>query len=339
MVSNKDDPGPRSFQLTPPISTTGTRRSLLSGLVSSVPFFGSRVNAETSVPTQQKNGLGPLADLVGTWTGEQGINIVAVPSRRSNPSDFGKFELIVRPYRETLTITPIEGPVRNRGGNLDQFVGAVAYEQTVTATDHHPETIHVENGMLFYLEDIQNYSDGSPVLTKEETPLYSVARSASIPHGNSALLLGTHRKYRGPPSIHYISALPPNIGSKAPPEFVRPYYRPLNIANPNEYLQRAVSAQTILETTQFSMDSRNSGIVSNVPFLTSRADTTGFQCDFWLERVQQQDTAARKSSLQLQYSQVIDIDFHKPIVSSPDEDDGSLIRWPHVTVNTLVKQE
>jgi len=58
--------------------------------------------------------IGPLASLVGTWSGNSGLSITGVPSRKSNPDAKGEFELIVRPYKEELTFEAIPGAVKQR---------------------------------------------------------------------------------------------------------------------------------------------------------------------------------------------------------------------------------
>jgi hypothetical protein len=263
--------------------------------------------------------LGPLASLIGTWTGDNGLNIVAVPSRKSMPTDTGRFELLVRPYREVLTFVAVPEPVRNRGGNLDQFIGALEYRQEVYAIDDNTELIHVENGMLFYLDNIQNY-DGSPA----DKPRYSIARSATIPHGNTAMLFGTYRETNGGPIIRNIDAAPMNAGINAPSEYKNPYLKPMDVTNPNTFLQDVIAKQEIQRTIHLTLDSGNEGSVTSVPFLVDRADTTRFGCDFWIETL-------RDGSQQLQYSQEISIAFHHKIGGL----DNERIRWPHITVNTL----
>ena len=90
--------------------------------------------------------IGPLASLVGTWSGNGGLSITGVPSRKSNPDAKGEFELIVRPYKEIIEFEPIPGAVKQRGGSTEQFSGVVTYKKKVYATDDTPELIHVEDG-------------------------------------------------------------------------------------------------------------------------------------------------------------------------------------------------
>ena len=69
------------------------------------------------------------------------------------------------------------------------------------------------------------------------------------------------------------------------------------------------------------------GGFTNIPFLNVNAKVTSFAATFWIETVQNEDDARDPKStfVQLQYSQTAVLDF----------DD---IKWPHITVATLVQQ-
>jgi hypothetical protein len=99
---------------------------------------------------------------------------------------------------------------------------------------------------------------------------------------------------------------------------------------PNKRLADAIVGQNIVHTTSFSLDSDNQGHVSNIPFISERVTIPRFRCDMWLETVRNKDGTTTQ---QLQYSQNIDMIFHKKF------DGLGNIMWPHVTVNTLTKQE
>ncbi|MGH2722537.1 MAG: hypothetical protein ACRDJO_13195, partial [Actinomycetota bacterium] len=71
--------------------------------------------------------LGPLADLVGTWMGGRGWELIALPA--GQPGGRETFRLLVRPYFEVMTFTPVGAPVPDRGGpNGDIFLTGLAYE-------------------------------------------------------------------------------------------------------------------------------------------------------------------------------------------------------------------
>lgn len=63
------------------------------------------------------------------------------------------------------------------------------------------------------------------------------------------------------------------------------------------------------------------------PFLVDRANTKRFRSDFWLETLDD-------GSQQLQYLQVIDIEFHKRI--GEEAADKELTVWPHITLNKAI---
>jgi hypothetical protein len=279
-------------------------------------------------PDQISDDLGPLADLAGKWVGSHGWNIIAVPSAGSKPDDTGDFQLLIRPYTETITFAPVGAPVRNRGGDLDQFVGALEYDLRINDLET-GEVLHVENGMWLYLGNIQPDSGkgGAP------SPSFTLARSATIPHGDSALILGNSAVMSGPPNIPDINALPPDIGKSAPLGYLENYpdqVDELVVKNPNATLRDTILGQNILSTTMLTLDSHNQGAVTNIPFIVQRANATRFQCTFWIETVKVPNS--NQTFQQLQYSQIIDIDFHQKF------GEPGLITWPHVNINTLSKQ-
>jgi hypothetical protein len=280
-------------------------------------------------PQQLIDDLGPLASLVGKWVGSKGWNIIAVPAPGSEPNTEGDFQLLVRPYTETITFGPVGAPVRNRGGALDQFVGALEYELRINDLET-AEVLHVENGMWLYLGDIQPDSGAgtSPI------PPFTLARSASIPHGDSALILGNFSTANGAPVFPIIDTRPPDIGKPTELGYLDPYsalVEGLNVINPDATLQADIEGQNILSTTTLVLDSANQGGIQNVPFIVNHANATRFQCFFWIETVQVPDSD--QTFQQLQYTQIIDLEFHKKFGGVP-----GLITWPHVNINTLRKQ-
>ena len=74
-------------------------------------------------------------------------------------------------------------------------------------------------------------------------------------------------------------------------------------------------------------DDVDGGIV-NIPFIRQYADAKSLESTFWLETITDPTTGA--TSVQLQYSQTVDLYFIKHFDNTP-----GLIKWPHVTVNTL----
>lgn len=273
--------------------------------------------------------------LEGTWSGHRGLNLIALPSPGSTPTDIGDFILGIKRYSEILEIRDPGAPARNRGGDLDQFVSALEYRQRVTdnATD---VLLHAETGMFLNLSTIVK----NGTTDREPVPELNIARSGTIPHGDSIMLLGGPPVHtEGPPEIPVASSIPTNMNPNAPESYTDPYLKSPEgpvAADPNVLLRETLAEQAeagieVLETTTFTLDSEHGGIV-NIPFITERAPATEMTATFWLQKIR--NTATGQEVDQLQYSQLINIPFHQ---NSPDPATG-LIGWPHVTVNTLVKQ-
>ena len=274
-------------------------------------------------------GFGALGALVGTWIGAKGVNLIALPDPnfKSEP-----FHLLVRPYTETIVFTGIDGPVLNRGTPENQESGAIRYELSINATDGKKELLHVENGMWLNSD--------------EAAATANVTRMSVIPHGNAVLALGSVTEpTTGGPSIPDSNALP--VTKKGQPgSLVKgytgqyldendPVLAGFDKQNPNAWLRKSIEGQNIVSTTTISVSSTEGGGIHNIPYLDAnqpnsqnRANATAFKSTFWIE------TVDSDGSLQLQYSQQINIEFLNNLDNPPD----GLVEWPHITVNTLTKQ-
>jgi hypothetical protein len=268
--------------------------------------FGGSPNDTSSI-------FGPLSDLIGTWVGTKGWNLVAVPQQHVKG-----FLLLVRPYVETIIITPLSTPTPNRGAEIIQQVPTLMYSLNIH---------DAINGSLLHAEN------GTWLLLHECPGGFSIARQASVPHGDSILALGSSLVTKGAPQIPDISTLPVT-GPGAPLGYSDPYLTPLpgfNKVNPNATLREAIEGQTILESTSLTVSTANEGGLSNIPFITKNANATKFDATFWIETVLNEET--NQTFLQLQYSQNTILEF-LPRFDNPAEK----IQWPHININTLVKQ-
>lgn len=263
--------------------------------------------------TASVDELGPLANLVGTWMGTHGWELIAVPT--STKGEEG-FRLIARPYVEILTFSPLGAPIPDRGGPAgDAFLTGLFYDIRITDLETN-EPLHFENGMWLYL-------------AAAEQPIY---RLASIPHGDALLAAGTATTTDGGPAIPTITGAPD--AGKAPLGYSDVYLRAVDGFHPgapNDVLQQAIAGQSIVRTTTLSLSTQNGGGVLNIPFVAKNANATAFQCTYWVETVR--DPKTGQEVQQLQYSQQTNIEF-MPKFGDP----GQLIMWPHVNVNTLRKQ-
>ncbi|MCB2406913.1 heme-binding protein [Hymenobacter lucidus] len=260
---------------------------------------------------QTENIFGPLAGLIGSWIGNKGWNLIAVPNQK------GGFVLLVTPYIETLTISPLATPTPNRGTKIIQEVPTLLYELKINSLID-GSLLHAENGTWLLLPDCPSE--------------FGVARQASVPHGDSLLALGQVKSTSGGPSIPDISSIPDIGGQRL--GYLDVYSHPpvpgFNKLNPNDTLRRDNAAQTIVRTTTIAVSTDNQGGILNIPFVARNADASKFEATFWLETVADKQTG--RMFQQLQYSQNTSIDF------LPRLDGKGLIKWPHININTLIKQ-
>lgn len=286
-------------------------------------------------PVDVPPALGPLARLVGTWTGNQGWNLIAVPRAPEQPGGQEEFTLLVRPYYETISFTALGALVPDRGASETLFISGLEYSLRVSDLLT-SQPLHLENGMWLYLNDPQN----------PQSP--TIVRHATVPHGNSVLALGNFQQADGPPTIPAINALPVGNPQEPPMDgYTDPYIFPLppdvqaikppfSIRDPNAVLrevlqQQTAQGKTILNTLTLDVSTQTgTGGIVNIPFIRQNANATAFSGTFWLETVQDAETGIEFD--QLQYSQQTNLEFIKR------GDGQGLIVWPHVNVNTLVRQ-
>ena len=176
---------------------------------------------EPGQPTGPQFGI--LSKLHGTWVnwkgGPTGLHTTPMPSPgTSSETIFGVFHFKSQEYREQLSFTQVNAPVRNRGGSNEQFNGAVKYETAII--DNNDDLQHFEDGMYLWLGDNNMPSDpkspyqnpptmfshasdahsvkvdgaepilGPGQLGPQFVPPYSISRSGVIPHGTTIHLTG-----------------------------------------------------------------------------------------------------------------------------------------------------
>lgn len=263
--------------------------------------------------------LGPLANLVGTWFGSRGWELIAVPAALDGRLTF---KLIIRPYIEVITFVPIGAPVPDRGGPAgDLLLTGLKYEMRITDLETN-EPLHLENGMWFYMEGQEQ----------------EIARSSAIPHGDCLLALGNASTDAGPPTLPVRSCLPDHepVGSLG---YSEPYTRipkdaPFQPEDANKTLRELLATQKVAETVTLDVTTANGGGILNIPFVTKNANATVFQSTYWIETVE--DEATGQTFQQLQYWQQTNIEFLPVDAEQPPPQ--TLIMWPHANVNTLRKQ-
>jgi hypothetical protein len=119
--------------------------------------------------------LGLLADLAGTWHGT-GFNLIARPDREGNAPLF----LELNQTQETLRFDPIATSIPNRGNAQDDIeLFGLTYLQKISDAVT-GGALHIEPGIWVTVPK-----------TTAPPETASVARMASIPHGNAMLAEGT----------------------------------------------------------------------------------------------------------------------------------------------------
>ncbi|MGH2870040.1 MAG: heme-binding protein [Solirubrobacteraceae bacterium] len=285
--------------------------------------------------------LGPLAELVGTWTGH-GFNTIWRPHRLPAQDRFLELNLTT----ETIVFSKINGAIPNRGllmSDINMF--GVTYMQQIAETSS-GAGLHIEPGIWAHV----------PPTTDPSEPA-TVVRMASIPHGTVILAQGDAQILNGgPPHIPDNNILPFGIGSTPPPNsafgsveqtftelnlsipttfrFASPGVTHAMVKNPNSVLQHALQGQTIKKRTFLRVSTKHNPIkgggTANTAFLAAGSNPPGGNANavevdatFWIETVA--GTGGQPDKLQLQYTQLVQLDFNG-------------LRWPHVTVATLQKQ-
>lgn len=289
--------------------------------------------------------------LQGTWSSpEQGWNLIALPFRdKSAPFNY---RVMMNQYGETLHFKTADKSVPNRGitpdeeGVNDQLLDALDYEQMITQVevDDFPKSdlrapndkgIHHEPGLFL---QILNH------ITSVGNVELRVARLGTIPHGNSVLALGSVDVFDGPPTIPDLNALPIGVSQGLDSPYLGPYAHyeehpffgtvdPAQVAgfpgffasNANAILQ-FVPLNDVKETTVLHFDTRfGTGGIVNIPFIEREADPTEMQATFWIMEM-------NDGRFMMQYTQTVMLDFF-------ERPDGlGLIKWPHVSINTLMKE-
>jgi hypothetical protein len=276
------------------------------------------------------SNLGPIENLVGKWVGTgNGWNIIAVPKTPTNASTPVKpgnpnnailgvdFQLEVQQMNETISvIEAVQDLAPNKGGEAGQQ-NSYGAEYNLIATEVGGARLHFENGMWLNLVNPQGFTNQN-----------TIARQACIPHGNSVLMMGQPFEDNGPPTINPIDPFPidAQTGEKIKDQnYLEPYTQftaKFNDIfgpsfNPNKVLSDVIANQDIVNTVTFDISTENNGGITNIPF-GKNAEATSWQTTVWIETL-------KNGVIQMQYTQTIIIEF-------------SNIKWPHINVNTLIKQ-
>jgi hypothetical protein len=275
------------------------------------------------------NPLGPLAGLVGKWSGS-GFNVIWRPNHTRGQDRFLELNLT----SEKLEFEAIKGAIPNRGllqGDINMF--GLTYLQQITDSNL-KAGLHIEPGIWAHV----------PKTTNPAEPV-TVVRMASIPHGTTVLAQGVSTKIVGTPKIPRGSIKPFGIGAPTatidfpeqtlttPTKFRTPAAGLVGVSqkmvnDPNSVLRAAIVGQKITSAIALHVTTGHKPVLgggtANTAFLKGgpagpNADAVTVAATFWLETV-----AGKPDFQQLQYSQIVLLNFNG-------------LSWPHVTVATLHK--
>lgn len=294
-------------------------------------------------------------------------------------------------YDENLVFTFIDDKVPNRGLvranqnipdsadpgkplQFDQEVVTLDYQQSicqVVAEDRPASTvaggaglpIHHEPGLWLFEKNLRVKDDRIEDDQVSEEEL-TVARLASIPHGNSVLAVGTAKVVPGMPLIPPLSGLPSgrfeDVSSvdydfrddTKPDPYLEPYAHYISTpfkgllqsdpnfpgfspADMNALLRLANEGVDIEETTVLTVDTtRKSGGIRNLPFSVREAEPVSMKSTFWIQKLRSANPGD-PPKFRLQDSQVVMLNFFRP---REDELPGPAA-WPHVSIATLTKED
>ena len=298
--------------------------------------------------------LGPLRLLPGTWRspGATGWNMIALPFA-TEPGSRLNYRLLMNQYTEELKFSLVDKAVPNRGirrngttTQADQFVVTLDYEQMIeqVAAEDNPVSgqaggsglaIHHEPGLWLNM-------------TNETTNDLDIARLATIPHGDSVLALGRSRVVEGLAPIEPINGLPIGVSQDLASRYLAPYAHFVNNPfkgtvgspafpgfrpdEPHLLLDFANQGLSVTQTTVLEVDSTlETGGIVNIPFVVRQANAASMKSTFWIQELEEKDENG-DPKLRMQYTQTVLLDFFGRRDGQP-----GLIRWPHVSINTLEK--
>jgi hypothetical protein len=280
--------------------------------------------------TVNNDSLGALKWFLGTWNSPKGedatgYNVMSLPQSGA-PNGY---ILKNMPYYEEITFAAIAGGVTNRGGDFAQNNNTLFYEQRVFIANNpapagvpsvQDTLVHAENGSWLYRTFGQQlvgaYGPDKlplPSPTPVEPTAKQYVKQASIPHGNSLLLVGDAVELQGAPVI------------PATTRDVLPFTDPA-VIDPNTKLTeqlQALQSQGITVIKYIKIEVSNNvagGGISNVLFEHNHADVDCFDTTWYIEFLS-------NGTIQIQYHQFI---WMKLLIN------GQLVRFLHSDANTLL---
>src|SRR5262249_7981932 len=180
--------------------------------------------------------------------------------------------------KETLEFTTIGSPIPNRGFlQGDVFLRGVTYLQQISDAAPSGGALHIEPGIWVTVPATSAPKAGA-----------SVARLATIPHGDAVCAVGSAATAAGKPKIEPVNTVPFGTGQSTPPPGPPNGFEPYDLSKPTPFrteaaaragisqdmvsdptvaLRHALHNQNIEETTTLFVTVHHGGGVSNIPFV------------------------------------------------------------------------
>ena len=303
-------------------------------------------------PPAHVTQMGPLQGLIGTWTNKDtaspnSYNIMPLPSF-SAPE---KYILKNFKYYEEITFSPIHGNAPNRGGDYNQNSNVLFYEQRIYFADgpDKDKLVHAENGFWLFLATGTQATGPYGSTPTEQAPAggipdqpaaTNIVKQISVPHGNSILAQGGATGFVNGDDSSYVQSgavsIPDYPASQVLPVGVghEPYVTqsvgnpfPVLNANPSKPLQDGAAASPCTSYIEWNVSTESSlGSVTNIPFEMQKSNVVDYKATYWLQALN-----GASDFTQLAYTQTIYMDL-------PIGPNNSVIKFPHITCNTLVKK-
>jgi len=216
--------------------------------------------------------------------------------------------------------------------------------------------IHRESGIFFRLGGQTGPCDDP------NKPGPDLGRMASIPHGDTVLALsfdGNNQPVAGGPNFAdpavraafgpfpiglgdpdvnqpYLSPYKAFADAPFKGDVTKPGFKGFDPTHPLDLLATALNPAkiTVDSTTFLRFDTEMTsgiavpGAISNIPFINCQASTTKVTAFFWIQKV----LIEGQPRFLLQYAQRVLLEFLNRVDGQP-----GLIRWPHITINTLIR--
>lgn len=323
-------PQPGAQTSTPPAASPPP--SLDTTAVAQDATAPATVTVKEDDAVKSATSLGPLAGLIGKWSGG-GFNVIWRPSNRTGPDHF----LEINRTQEDIEFIEIPGDIPNRGllqGDISMR-GLRYLQQTQDANSG--QGIHIEPGLWAFVPATVNPAEPE-----------TVVRMASIPHGTSVMAQGVAIPITGTPPIEAVSIAPFSMAfpnqpmsfpetnlaqastSRTSPDRLGGITQAM-LDDPNSLLRDGLEGVSVTSATRLNVSSAPvpvlGGGVSNTAFLNGGSSGPNAQAvlvtaSFWIEEIA--GPSGEAATFQLQYSQTVMLNF-------------AGLSWPHVSVATLKK--